>query len=243
MKKYLHILLQLWLSDHASKIYIALIENGSSNISQLTESTGLQRIQIYRNLPVLIDRWYVFVIRKWKRKIYSPASPDILRAEYENLQKSTFHVLDELSEKYQNAQNKTNIVFGTGKKAIENVYHDVLSTFPKWGTFYRISSEVNSQEIFDTYLPKWYRAERDKRGIERMIIYSDKTAALKQKKLEREMRTIDSRVMQFDDNIMFTIYGDKLSLIDFNKETAIIIESPEMARFQEKVFKLLFKKL
>jgi hypothetical protein len=109
--------------------------------------------------------------------------------------------------------------------------------------FYRISSEINSQEIFDTYLPKNYHRDRDKKEIERMIIYSDKTAALKQKKLEREMRTIDSKVMRFDDNIIFTIYGDKISLIDFNKETAIIIESPEMARFQEKVFKLLFKKL
>jgi len=243
MKKYLHILSQLGLSEHASKIYIALLEWWSSSLSQITEATGLQRVQIYRTLPVLLDRGFIFVIQKWKRKIYSPASPDILKSEYKELQKNTFHVLDELSETYRNSENQTNIVFGEGKKAIENVYHDVLSTLPKGWMFYRISSEVNSQEIFDTYLPKDYRRDRDKKWIERMIIYSDKTAALKQKKLEREMRTIDSRVMQFDDNIMFTIYGDKLSLIDFNKETAIIIESPEMARFQEKVFRLLFKKL
>lgn len=243
MKKYIHILSQLWLPDHACKIYIGLLEQWSSSLSQLTESTGLQRIQIYRNLPVLIDRGFIFVIRKGKRKIYSPASPEILKVEYEELQKNTFHVLDELSAKYENSENQTNIVFWTWKKAIENVYHDVLSTLPKGGMFYRISSEVNSQEIFDTYVPKNYRSDRDAKDIERMIIYSDKTAELKQKKLEREERTIDSNMMQFDDNIMFTIYWDKLSLIDFNKETAIIIESPEMARFQEKVFKLLFKKL
>lgn len=243
MRKYLHILSQLGLSEHASKIYIGLLEQGSSSLSQLTESTWLQRIQIYRNIPVLIDRGFVFVILRGKRKIYSPASPDVLKTEYEQLQKNTFHVLDELWEKYKNSQNQTNIIFGTGKKAIKNVYHDVLSTLPKWGMFYRISSEVDSKKIFETFLPKNYRQQRDKKEIERMIIYSDTTAKLKQKKLEREMRTIDSRIMKFDDNIMFTIYGDKLSLIDFNKETAIIIESPEMARFQEKVFKLLFKKL
>jgi sugar-specific transcriptional regulator TrmB len=243
MKKYIYILSQLGLPDHASKIYLGLLEQGSSSLSQLTESTGLQRIQIYRNIPVLVDRGFVFVTLKGKRKIYSPASPDILRTEYESLQQNTFHVLDELGEKYKNSQNQTNIIFGTGKKAIENVYHDVLSVLPKGWMFYRISSEINSQEIFDTYLPKNYRRDRDKKEIERMIIYSDKTAALKQKKLERDMRAIDSKVMRFNDNIIFTIYGDKISLIDFNKETAIIIESPEMARFQEKVFKLLFKKL
>jgi len=212
-------------------------------MSQITEMTWLQRVQIYRTLPILMDRGFVFMILKGKRKIYSAANPELLKTEYKELQKNTFYVLDELSEKYKNSENQTNIVFGKGKKAIENIYHDVLATLPKWGMFYRISSEVNSQEIFDTYLPKNYRRDRDRKEIERMIIYSDKTAALKQRKLEREMRTIDSKVMQFDDNIMFTIYWDKLSLIDFNQETAIIIESPEMARFQEKIFRLLFKKL
>lgn len=243
MNKYLHILEKLGFSEHAGKIYLALLELWASWISIISEKTWLQRIQIYRILPFLIERGFVFVTEKWKRKIYSPASPEILKEEYQRIQTQTFHVLDELSEKYSNLENKTHITFGQGKTAIRNIYHDVLSTFPNGGTFFRISSEVNSQEIFDTFLPKWYREERDKRGIERMIIYSDKTAALKQKKLEREMRTIDSSVMKFDDNINFTIYGNKISLIDYNKETAIVIESPEMARFQEKVFKLLFKKL
>jgi len=39
-----------------------------------------------------------------------------------------------------------------------------------------------------------------------MIIYSDYAAAQKKIKLEREMKSIDSKVMKFDDNIMFTIY-------------------------------------
>ncbi len=243
MNKYEHILGRLWYSKHASSIYIALLENGTSSLAEITEYTGLQRIQIYRTLPLLLEKRLVFVIQKGKRKIYSPASPEVLKQEYQELQKNTFHVLDELSEKYKNHQNQTNIIFGKGKKAIQNVYHDVLATLPRWGMFYRISSEVDSQKIFDTFLPKNYRRDRDAKEIERMIIYSDTTAALKQKKLEREMRTIDSKIMKFDDNIMFTIYGDKLSLIDFNQETAIIIESPQMARFQEKVFRLLFKKL
>lgn len=243
MKKYLHILEKIGIPEHAAKIYITLLETWPVWISCISNDSWLQRVQIYRNLPFLIEKELVFITKKWKRNIYAPASPELLKEEYMQLQKNTFHVLDELWDKYTNLENRTHITFGQWKTAIKNVYHDVLATFPNGWTFFRISSEVNSQEIFDTFLPKDYRKERDRRWIERMIIYSDTTAALKQKKLEREMRTIDSRIMKFDDNIMFTIYGDKISLIDFNKETAIIIESPEMARFQEKVFKLLFKKL
>ena len=243
MKKYIHILSQLWLPDHASKIYLGLLEQWSSSLSQLTESTGLQRIQIYRNLPVLTDRGFVFVIQKWKRKIYSPASPDILRTEYESLQKSTFHVLDELWEKYKNSENQTNIVFWKGKKAIAHTYHDLLSTLPKGWEFLRITSEINNERIKKEFQPKDYLIRRDMLWIERSIILSEKAYAQKERKLERDEKIVSSKDILLDDNIMFTIYWDKLSLIDFNKETAIIIESPEMARFQEKVFKLLFKKL
>jgi len=243
MKKYIHILSQLWLSDHASKIYLGLIEQWGSSLSQLTESTGLQRIQIYRNLPVLIDRGFVFVIQKWKRKIYSPASPDILRMEYESLQQNTFHILDELWEKYKNSENSTNIVFWKGKKAIKNTYYDLLSTLWKGWMFLRITSELNSKDVQTHFQPKNYLQKRDDLWIERSIILSEKAYAQKKRKLEREEKVVNSKDILLDDNIMFTIYGDKLSLVDFNKETAIIIESPEMVRFQEKVFKLLFKKL
>jgi len=243
MKKYIHILSQLGLWEHASKIYIGLLEKWSSSLSQLTESTGLQRIQIYRNLPVLIDRGFTFVIKKWKRKIYSPANPDILRTEYEKLQQSTFYVLDELSEKYKNSENQTNIVFWKGKKAIENTYYDLLANIWEAGQFFRITSELDNEKIKKEFQPKDYLEKRDKLWIERSLILSEKAYSQKKRKLEREEKVVNSKDILLDDNIMFTIYGDKLSLIDFNKETAIIIESPEMARFQEKIFKLLFKKL
>ncbi len=243
MKKYIHILSQLGLPDHASKIYLGLLEQWSISLSQLTESTGLQRIQIYRNLPVLIDRGFVFVIQKGKRKIYSPASPNILKSEYELLQQNTFHVLDELGEKYKNSQNQTNIVFWKGKKAIENVYHDILSTLWKNWEFLRITSELDNEKIKKQFQPRDYISKRDALWIERSLILSEKAYAQKSRKLEREEKVVNSKDIMLDDNIMFTIYGNKISLIDFNKETAIIIESPEMARFQEKIFKLLFKKL
>jgi hypothetical protein len=72
---------------------------------------------------------------------------------------------------------------------------------------------------------------------------TDKTAIHKKPKLEREIKIIDSINDNFIDNIIFTIYSNKVSFVDFNTETSIIIESSEIAEFQKKIFKLLFKKL
>lgn len=107
----------------------------------------------------------------------------------------------------------------------------------------RITSELESEEIKTKFQPKDYISQRDALGIQRKIILSEKSFTQKKRKLEREEKVVSSKDIVLDDNIMFTIYGDKISLIDFNKQTAILIESPEMARFQEKIFKFLFKKL
>jgi hypothetical protein len=72
---------------------------------------------------------------------------------------------------------------------------------------------------------------------------TDKTASYKKPKLEREIKIIDGKKEDFTDNIIFTIYANKISFVDFNTETSIIIESQEIAEFQKKIFKLLFKKL
>jgi len=112
MKKYYTILSQLGLSKHASVIYLALLECGNMQISSLSEKTGLQRIQIYRTLPILLERGLVFVTKKGKRNIYSAASPEILKSEYEVLQKNMNYALEELSKKHKNFQNQTHIIFG-----------------------------------------------------------------------------------------------------------------------------------
>jgi len=39
MNKYIHILKNIGLSEHAANIYVGLLENGSSNVTQITEST------------------------------------------------------------------------------------------------------------------------------------------------------------------------------------------------------------
>jgi hypothetical protein len=47
----------------------------------------------------------------------------------------------------------------------------------------------------------------------------------------------------FDYNITQIIYGDRVAFIDYNSETALVIESKVIADFQEHIFKMLYKKL
>ena len=47
----------------------------------------------------------------------------------------------------------------------------------------------------------------------------------------------------FEDNISLIIYGNKIAHLDHTTGTAVTITSPSIARFQEKIFKMLWRKL
>lgn len=242
-QNYIQLLKWIWLSENSAKIYLSLLNNWICAISDLTNYTWLHRVQIYRLIPILIENWFIFETIKWKRKFYKPANPEKINLEYTKIFENNKPVIESLKENFNKIEKKTNITLNTWLKWIQNTYNDVVESLKKWETFYRITSELDSEKTNNYYIPKDYKTKRDKKEIQRYIIMTDKTASYKKPKLEREIKIIDGQKEDFTDNIIFTIYANKISFIDFNTETSIIIESKEIAEFQKKIFKLLFKKL
>jgi len=72
---------------------------------------------------------------------------------------------------------------------------------------------------------------------------SEKAAKIKNPRLERDLAIIPEKYDEFRDNVFMTIYGSKVAYIDFTTKSSIIIENKQIARFQEKAFKLMFKSL
>lgn len=243
MKSFVRILEGIGLSKQASETYLSLLEHGKSGVSEIARNTGLHRTQVYRLLPGLVDSGFALPVVEGKRTSYLPSSPSKINEAYEERQRTYQGAVLQLEEKYRNLERKTNVVFRKGVEGIRDSYRDIATTLEPGGVFYRISSEVDVERINEHYIPKDYKPERDRKGIGRLIIMSEKTATKKRPKLERETRVISSDMDDFDDDVIFTIYGDKVSFVDFNTETSVVIESKEIAEFQKKVFRLLFKKL
>jgi hypothetical protein len=72
---------------------------------------------------------------------------------------------------------------------------------------------------------------------------SEKAAQSKQNRLDRDLVTIPEKYDEFRDDVFMTIYSNKVAYIDFQTKASIIIENKQIAKFQEKAFKLLFKSL
>lgn len=243
MEKFIPLFEWIWLSRNSASIYLNLLEHWKSTITEIANYTSLHRVQLYRLLPYLIESSFVLVTTKWKKKYYSPSSPTKINEAYQEIQEANKWTINILLEKYNNIDKKPTVIYNEWKKWITNIFNDIVNSLEKWDVFYRITSEIDVEKIDNTYLPKDYREKRDKKELERYVIMSNNASQNKKPRLEREIKVIPKNMDDFQDNILLTIYANKVWLIDFNTENSILIENKQIADFQKKLFKILFKSL
>ena len=242
MKKYISLLKKLGLTEKESAIYVDLLENGSSSITDIVERTGLHRPEAYRFLPFLVEQGFVSETLVSKRRFYAAESPENIRNLLESLEKDVDTLLPELIGMHARTEKRPNVRYLEGKKAITYVFSDIVNTLKKWDVFYRISSERNVDRA-NSYLPPDYREKRDKKGLERYVIMSEWQSAEKKPRMERELVVIPPEYDEFTDDVQMIVYGNKTAFIEYNTEASIVIENAFIAEFQKKLFKLLFKSL
>jgi sugar-specific transcriptional regulator TrmB len=235
------ILKNLGLGRQETLVYMGLLENGPLSVSDLAQKIGLYRPAIYKALGVLYQNGLVTRSPKDKRKRYSAEPPTKLGGLLESFAEDLSSAIRLLEEKYNKAPQPV-VRLLEGKEGIRAVFNDVVETMPKGGTFYRYTSEKDLDEV-NSYLPKSYRERRDTKKLERLVISNLVSGQRKKPRLERFIKFIPPAFDKFDQNIIQLIYADKVALIDLESKTSLIVHNKSLADFQEKIFKLLYKKL
>lgn len=236
------LLTRLGLTKHGAKIYLALLSEGESSVASLARNIGIERVLIYRTLPSLIDLGLIAKVPCGKRTNFIALPPVRIEELWADTERAMKSAIPELSALFKNHESRPNVLVLKGKIGIASVYEDILSTLPRGGVFYRYSSAKNPRARGD-YVPREYNARRDAKQIERFVITNKLSATRKSPRLERAVKIIPQGSDLFAYNITQLIYGSKIAFVDYNTETAIIIENSLIAAFQERLFKLLYQRL
>lgn len=234
------ILEKIGLTKNESAVYLALLEIGTSTISKISEKTSIHRPLIYKAIPSLLEKKLITKTPKAKGVVYGAEPPNRLEAIFDDLRMAFFEALPDLEDSYASSEKKPKIRFLEGKDGTKRIFDDVVRSLGKGDVFYRYSSDKNGQEKKDKYVPRIYRKMRDDKRLQREVITNAQTAVHKKPSLDRFVKIMPDA---FEHNVTEIIYGDKVAFIDYNSETAMIIESKRIADFQKQIFKTLYKKL
>ena len=232
---------RLGLPKHADTVYTSLRKKGPMIATALCDTIGLHRPSVYRALSALLDRRFIYVTMNGRRKSYHAADPDIISTSFSQTsdtvakKMATRSIADDLSV-------QKDIRFLHGFSGIRAAFDDVASHTSRGEAFYRYTSEKDL-DLVNRYLSKDYRALRDKKKLERMVISNPVSGIRKKPRLERFIKYIPPKADLFDQNVIQLIYGDRISLIDLDTERVIIIENKALADFQKVIFRQLYDKL
>ncbi len=232
----------LGLSADQSAVYLALLDYGAGNVSDIARRAKVHRPGVYQILPVLVEKGLVSPVPHGKQRWYAAESPDKLQSLLDEANAEFQRVLPDLERAYAVNAKKPLVKTFDGLQGIRFVYEDLLRTLKRGDVFYRYSVQHELAEG-ERYLPPDYRARRDAKGLQRFVITSTSVMKRKKPRLERAIKVVPPKYGLFDFGVTQLIYGDKIAFIDYNTDTATIIENPVIAKFQTTLFKILFDNL
>jgi sugar-specific transcriptional regulator TrmB len=211
-------------------------------LARLASVAGINRPALYTLLPAMVRKGLVTESVKGKQKVYVPEHPEklerMLRETREQLEAS----LPDLTQLYEGLAKRPVVRYVSGREGVQSVFLDLVETLRTGDTFYRYSAPAQNGARADEYLPKEYRVIRDAKKLERLVITGKQVATQKKPRLERHIKIL-SEIDERDFSVTTLIYGNKMAVIDYEAESAVIIESAGIARFQKALFRELYKRL
>jgi len=239
-----HLLKQLGLSKNEIEVYLFLINSGPNRVADISRHTKIHRPLVYQALTPLLEKQLINYQTKGKQKYYSAESPARLNQIMSDFQENVNKLIPELEQTYQKRTTKPAVRFLEGATGISAAHLDLVNYLPRNATYYRYSFAKDYQKI-NQYITPEYRQARKQKNLERFVIDNQHVhqTSTTRPDINRLIKTISPEDDEFSHNVNFAIYGDRVAYLDYNSESAFIIENKNIAQFHKSMFKLLWKKL
>lgn len=233
---------RLGMSKYAHEVYEILQKESSIKATDIVARIGeSHRPAVYKALKELKDKQLIERVPKGKRFLWKVGRSSRIRELFSEAIQEVHKVVPKDKSKKKSFISSKLQMF-KGAEGIRAVFDDVISHTERGHTFYRYTSERDLDAV-NAYLSKDYRARRDAKKLERMVISNPLSGKRKKPRLERFIKFIPHESGLFDQNIIELVYGSRVAFIDLNSEESFIFENAPLADFQKTIFRQLYKKL
>lgn len=234
------ILEDLGLTEAEIKVYVSLLELGTSTAGPILEKSRLQNSVVHRALHTLIDKGLINYILEGKRKIYQATDPEHFYSYIEEKKKRFTELLPELKAKQQLSKQTEAATVYKGIRGVTEVYTIMVNTEGKeYNTFgggiecanrmggawwmrihrKRIENKLPSRQVFDESV----------RPLGGDILELPKT----------NVRFLSKEFGSFQETV---IVGDTVAITVFTENPySILIKDPSVAESYRKHFEVLWE--
>ncbi len=223
---------QAGLTKTESKVYLALIDLGSSRAGLITRKTGVHRRNVYDAIERLIQKGLVSYIKENNVRLYEAVEPERLLEIVKEKEQNINSVLPELQARFNFVQKKKETVFYRGKQALKSIFDDQIREGKE---ILVLGACPFAKDIIKYYFSK-YDLQRKNKKIKVKAIFTKKAD------YQIPLSEVKYLPQQFDSPSATNIYGDKVAIILWTEEPfAILIHQKEIADAYRNYFNIMWK--
>lgn len=229
-------LADIGLSPNESKVYLALLEIGSSGAGTISDKAGIHRRATYDALSRLTEKGIVSYVIEKKARYYEATSPiklkEILNERAEQIKtqlKDIEKILPELLLKYKSTKSELIASIMKGKDGLKTVMELILQENKDWLS---IGSSGKGPIIIPYFLAEWHKRRIKQKMVFKSILENNSYGQKRAKQLQKiglsEIRFLPQEIRQPQ---TIWIFGNKVAIILISIEQPIIfvIESKEIS--------------
>ncbi len=123
----LNTLRQLGLTSSEAKIYLAILVQGKTNISDIAVRTGINRRNVYDALSTLIDKGLAFQFMGVRTGKYAAVEPQKLLELIQSREVSLSSILPDLQQRFHAPRLSERAVIYKGIEGFKNYLEDILA--------------------------------------------------------------------------------------------------------------------
>lgn len=242
------ILEEIGLTKSESKVYLALLELGSSTTWNIIKKSKVASSKIYELLDKLIEKGLVTTHIESNTKYFNAVNPQRLKdylsekkKDFETKESALDELLPQLKAKYALSEDDTQVEVFKGYKGIETAFNDILNTLKKGDEFLVVggSEGDTTNELTKIFFERFHR-QRSKQGIKLKIIFSE--SARKRYGKQAQFSSTESRYLPFGTPNTTNIYQDTTILLTmFPNPAAIRIKDKKTTQSFKKYFEAMWK--
>ncbi|MFA5797665.1 MAG: helix-turn-helix domain-containing protein [Candidatus Woesearchaeota archaeon] len=233
------ILEDIGLTNAEIKVYLALLELGSSTAGPIIEKSGLQSSVVYMTFQKLLDKGLVSTIKEGKRTHYQASNPRNIVQYIDDKKERFVELLPELLLKQQLGGTKRDASFFTGVRGVKELLYELLEA---GGTeHHTLGSPGVSNVIFPEAWWISYHIKRAAMGIKAKLVFNE---SLKKYKSSAEYPYSETRYTNFglDEPLTETIIRNNTVgiIIWTDKPIGILIRNEAAAKSYDRYWKYLW---
>jgi len=220
------------------RVYLALLELGSSTAGPIIDKSGLQSSVVFTTLNKLVGMGFVSFVKQGQRNYYQAANPKHISDYIDNKKKRFEEILPELIEKQKKSKDVSEVVTFRGVKGIRELLYELLDAGGK--EHHTMSSCKESLMMGDTF---WfnYHKKRIEKGIKAKLMFNESLRewAIKNKYAKTEYKFTSAGFEPLTETI---IRNDKIGIILWTEvPLGVLIHNKVAAESYDKFFEIMWK--